>query len=122
MITHSPLLDSLYLYKNNFTGPLPECLGDLTNVVSLDVSHNRQLGGSIPDSIGKMYSVQRLHLAYTDLTGEIPSTMADLHRLESFVANNNKLNGTLPDMSKLDQLSKCKSTYSCSPLHSSQNY
>ncbi len=104
-ITHFTSVDSIYLYKNNFSGPLPECLGNLTKVESFDISHNT-IGGALPESIGNMYSLKRLHLSHISLTGSIPSSVSNLHRLQSFVANSNKITGVLPDMSKLDKMSK----------------
>ncbi|KAL2321843.1 hypothetical protein Fmac_026222 [Flemingia macrophylla] len=47
------------LYSNNISGPIPNDLGNLTNLVSLDLYLNR-FSGPIPESLGKLSKLRFL--------------------------------------------------------------
>ena len=108
-------IGSLYLYKNNLSGGIPYCIGDLIKMKEMDISSNRQLGGMFPDSIGGMSALNKLHLGNLKLVGPIPSSIGQLHELNSFVVNRNSLTGTLPkEMSKLTNLGEsCPKEFVC---------
>lgn len=54
-----PLLDARELYSNNISGVIPNDLGNLTSLVSLDLYLNR-FSGPIPDTLGKLSKLRFL--------------------------------------------------------------
>jgi len=49
------------LYGNNLTGPIPESLGNLTNLEGLELQKNA-LSGAIPSSLGNIKTLQFLYV------------------------------------------------------------
>ena len=64
-------------------------------VTELDLSNNN-LTGEIPSEIGNLTRLQRLDLSANNLTGAIPSEMANLTSLETLVLLGNSLSGEIP--------------------------
>ena len=65
-------LEVLRLQGTNITGTLPAELGDLPNLIRLDLSSN-ELHGTIPQSIASRASLKVLDLGNNGLHGSIPS-------------------------------------------------
>ncbi|KAF5794302.1 putative non-specific serine/threonine protein kinase [Helianthus annuus] len=80
----------LRLHKNNFTG-------------GLNLSHNH-LSGSIPDSIGNMKALNSLDFSDNQLSGTIPPSMAALNFLSSINLSHNNLSGRIPTGKQLQTL------------------
>ncbi|GJT21304.1 putative reverse transcriptase domain-containing protein [Tanacetum coccineum] len=55
----------------NLTGPIPQGLGNLTQIESLDLSCN-QLSGEIPQSLAHITTLEVLNLSQNHLVGRIP--------------------------------------------------
>ncbi|KAJ0722219.1 putative leucine-rich repeat-containing, plant-type, leucine-rich repeat domain superfamily [Helianthus annuus] len=91
----SPKLELLALRGNNLTGQLPEKLGRLKNLVSMDLAYN-QLTGNIPDSVGNLSLLKTLQMNINQLTGSIPDTIGRLSSLNFLDLSYNQLNGSLP--------------------------
>ena len=72
----------LYLGWNELTGPIPEVLGGLSNLVSLDLYYN-ELTGPIPDALGDLSNLESLRLGWNGLTGPIPEVLGGLSNLVS---------------------------------------
>ena len=89
------------------SGTLPEELGDLTNLQSLDITHT-QLTGEIPASFGQLDQLYRLSLHDNELTGYIPSELGNLIKVRWLFLYNNRLNGGVPpeigNMENVDML------------------
>ena len=66
---------------------LPESIGQLTSLQSLDLSHNQLT--VLPESIGKLTRVLRLNLAYNQLTG-LPESMGELTQLQNLNLEDNQ--------------------------------
>jgi len=64
-------LTFLWLYDNSLSGEIPENIGDLTFLDTLNLSNN-QLSGTIPKSIGRLSHLNLLYLYLNQLSGVIP--------------------------------------------------
>lgn len=99
-----PHLRSLDLTGNNFSGPIPTSLANLTRLTRLTLSSN-SLSGPIPPSLGLLSTLKELSLDNNALlTGPIPDTFSGLIHLERLEIQGNKLNGEFPDLSPLSNL------------------
>ena len=89
-------LINLDLGNNQFTGSIPPEIGNLTNLTSLYLGDN-QLTGSIPPEIGNLTNLTTLYLSFNQLTGEIPSEIGNLTNLTHLYLSYNLLSGIIPD-------------------------
>ncbi|HZU25954.1 MAG TPA: LamG-like jellyroll fold domain-containing protein [Bryobacteraceae bacterium] len=76
-------------------GPLPDILGQLTALTSLDL-RNCGMTGPIPDAWSTMTRLTRLRLDPNVLTGPVPSWLPNLPSLGTLVLANNLLTGPMP--------------------------
>ncbi|MDX1583321.1 MAG: hypothetical protein R3338_06935, partial [Thermoanaerobaculia bacterium] len=83
------------LVENHLSGPLPEEIGNLSNLVELDLSGN-QITGTIPVSIGSMIDLKILRLRDNDLRLPLPDSLFTLSTLEILDLSGNRLEGTVP--------------------------
>ena len=63
------------LDENNLTGSIPPELGDLFQLVDLDLSYN-QLTGNIPIELRKLKNLETLSLGHNPLSGCFPSGLS----------------------------------------------
>ncbi|KAF2323207.1 hypothetical protein GH714_034141 [Hevea brasiliensis] len=82
-------LVELGLGGNQFSGPLPECIGNLTNLQVLDLSFN-QLSGNFQSVVSKLTS-----LKYLLLSGEHFSSKYELEKLETLDMKNNNFSAMI---------------------------
>ncbi|CAN1143754.1 Probable LRR receptor-like serine/threonine-protein kinase At3g47570 [Linum perenne] len=68
-------------------------LTNATNLISLD---GNDLSGTILSSIGKLKSLEKLHLYNNKLSGYIPSTIGNLTKLIELNLSSNRFTGTIP--------------------------
>lgn len=90
-ITSLPSLQSLFLQKNNLSGPIPASFSNKLNV--LDLSHNF-FTGKIPETIQNLSQLTGLSLQNNLLSGPIPNIT--LPRLRHINLSHNNLNGSIP--------------------------
>lgn len=110
---------SLAGLNRNLVGELPQEIGDLGHLVTLQVSNNPKLGGPIPASIttttlenffgdnngftggldwmAGLPRLRKVSLRFNDLTGAIPSGIGALSLLEELELEGNDLSGLLPN-------------------------
>ncbi|XP_048324690.2 probable LRR receptor-like serine/threonine-protein kinase At3g47570 [Ziziphus jujuba] len=91
----SKLALSLILSNNNFEGQIPETIGKLTSVQAIDFSKNK-FSGAIPTPIGGCISLVYLNLSHNRLEGPIPRPLKLITHLEVLDLAHNQLNGTIP--------------------------
>ena len=65
---------------------------------------SNNLVGSLPDSVGLLTSLQTLDLSFNSLTGSIPTQLFSLAGLNSVNLSNNNLDGTIPTPSAMTSL------------------
>uniref|UniRef100_A0A2N9HJQ1 non-specific serine/threonine protein kinase n=1 Tax=Fagus sylvatica TaxID=28930 RepID=A0A2N9HJQ1_FAGSY len=89
------------LNSNHFSGQVPPSIGNLSNLLWLDLTDN-QLDGPIPVSKGSTPGLDMLfncrHLLFdgNQLTGSIPSTLGVVQTLEVVRFDGNALSGPMP--------------------------
>ncbi|KAI7726920.1 hypothetical protein M8C21_024551, partial [Ambrosia artemisiifolia] len=89
-------LEILYLDSNTLNFSIPESLGRLTNLRSLDLSNN-ELTGPFPEALGKLRALQGLYLSNNQLRGSIPESLGRLTSLRMLSVSTNFLNGIIPN-------------------------
>jgi hypothetical protein len=106
-------LERLSIYETSVEGDIPECIGALSMLSYFDES-NTNMGGLVPESIGKMMLLESLFLGYETksnmFVGPLPSTMSKLVLLKTLYLKVPSLTGPLPDFSRLARLRDCAFT------------
>ncbi|TVU33415.1 hypothetical protein EJB05_25232, partial [Eragrostis curvula] len=90
----------LKLGNNNFTGLIPQEIGQLKSLNELNLSFN-SLSGEIPLQLCNLTNLQELDLSSNHLTGKIPSELNNLHFLSAFNISHNDLEGPIPNGGQL---------------------
>jgi Leucine-rich repeat (LRR) protein len=127
LLNLSTSLEVLALNNNRLAGPLPDWLGALSALRSLDLGvnalhgplpapdalrqltalrtlslHDNPLRATIPDAVGAMAALQLLELHYTRLQGTIPVALGRLSALTMLALQNNELMGDIPEVRRRD--------------------
>ncbi|XP_039041239.1 receptor-like protein 34 [Hibiscus syriacus] len=88
-------LEWLHLsYCGGFRGSIPASFGNLTRIVSINLSGNR-LQGQIPDVFGNLTKLTSLRFSSCNLSGSLPITMFTLPSLLDLDLSYNKLAGPM---------------------------
>ncbi len=74
-----------------------QCNSDETSVIGLDLRSN-QLSGTIPSSLANLSNLEDLNLSGNQLTGTIPAFLSSLAKLRRFDLSSNHLTGVLPTL------------------------
>ncbi|XP_030933883.1 receptor-like protein EIX2 [Quercus lobata] len=88
-------LVSLDLSYNDFQGPIPVDLQNMTSLSHLDLSDNN-FNSSIPNWLYSFSCLEFLHLPYNNLQGTISSAIGNLTSAISIDLTHNELGGKLP--------------------------
>ncbi|GAB2269807.1 hypothetical protein Dimus_004725 [Dionaea muscipula] len=83
------------LSNNRFVGTIPESIGNLVGLQSLNLSYNN-FTGAIPRTFASLSNIEVMDLSHNMLSGEIPQQLANLTLLEMFNVSYNNLTGTIP--------------------------
>ncbi len=97
-------LRSVELSSNHVSGPLPSTLGQLTHLTFFS-AYNNALTGPLP-SIPALSQLQLLQLGRNQLSGPIPSSFGALTSLQYLFLSQNQLSGAIP--SELGQLTQLR--------------
>ncbi|PWA53672.1 leucine-rich repeat protein [Artemisia annua] len=96
MVPQSSILHRLSLNDNHFTGELPRELGNLQELVMLDVGDNG-FSGNIPEWIGEnLTELAILRLHNNNFTGSIPRSLCNNSFLQILDLAHNNLMGPIP--------------------------
>lgn len=87
-------LKTLILSFTNFSGVLPESLGNLELLSRMQIE-NCNFGGSIPNSMGNLTTLVQIDFSYNNLNGHIP-LLQNSKNLIYINFSNNRLSGTIP--------------------------
>nr|GMD15532.1 MDIS1-interacting receptor like kinase 2-like [Ipomoea batatas] len=93
--TSFPSLTRFNITGNSFNGSIPPAIGDLSNLVFLDLSYN-WFDGSIPPQIGNLTELQHLDLNCNSMSGVIPHQIGKLRELQYLDLNGNDISGVIP--------------------------
>eukprot|EP01064_Diplonema_japonicum_P009306 TRINITY_DN16789_c5_g1_i1.p1 TRINITY_DN16789_c5_g1~~TRINITY_DN16789_c5_g1_i1.p1 ORF type:complete len:444 (+),score=38.07 TRINITY_DN16789_c5_g1_i1:51-1382(+) len=89
-----PVLRTLDVSFNYFSGTIPKSIANLTNLQHVDLSAN-SLAGDLPE-LSQMHSLRSVYLGNNALIGTIPTNLNNLHFLTVVSLFGNSLVGTLP--------------------------
>jgi Leucine-rich repeat (LRR) protein len=78
------------------SGSLSGDIQSLSELQYLDLSYNKDLGGSLPSTIGSLLNLQSLILVGCRFTGEIPTEIGQLSNLIFLSLNSNRFSGRIP--------------------------
>jgi len=105
--------DPFYCYgETNYLSNIPPELGNLDNLISLNLSFT-ELNGSIPPELGNLNNLKYLSLHSNYFTGNIPPELGNLANLEQLdLSANYSLSGSIPiELTNLDSLNILNLSY-----------
>ncbi|XP_049405302.1 putative leucine-rich repeat receptor-like serine/threonine-protein kinase At2g24130 [Solanum stenotomum] len=82
--------------SNKFSSNIPASLGNLKDVLSLDLSSNNMVG-SLPLEIGNLKAATLIDLSMNQFSNGIPIEIGGLQNLVHLSLRHNKLQGSIPD-------------------------
>lgn len=85
----------LSLNSNGVAGPLPEDISKCSKLTHVYLRGNK-LSGSLPVSLSRLKNLKRIDVSSNGFSGGIPD-LSRISGLLTFFAENNQLNGTIPD-------------------------
>jgi len=77
-------------------GTIPNFIGSLTTLQSFSIAECNFVG-TIPESIGNLELMQQMWLFSNQLTGEIPASIGNLKFMRIFEVENNQLSDGMPE-------------------------
>ncbi|XP_023730744.1 probable LRR receptor-like serine/threonine-protein kinase At1g07650 isoform X2 [Lactuca sativa] len=94
-------LEKLEIEGSGLEGPIPESLSFLSNLTELRISDLSGEGSHFPN-LSRMTSMSLLVLRSCNITGMIPDNISNMSLLKHLDLSFNKLNGDIPDVSRLN--------------------
>ncbi|GKG28401.1 receptor-like protein 12, partial [Tanacetum coccineum] len=96
-------LQTLDLALNkNLSGSLPDF--PINGALRSLVLSNTNFSGTIPDSIGNLKNLSRIELPTSNFSGRIPKSMENLTQLSYLDLSSNKLTGQIPSFQQCKNL------------------
>jgi Leucine-rich repeat (LRR) protein len=99
-------IQSFIAYENQLTGPLPSSIGQLRNLVKLQL-HKNAFASTLPNELFSDTTLQELRLDKNMLEGTVSTLLGDLVNLVDLRIGENLFTGSLPaEIAKLSNLGK----------------
>ncbi|KAL2476720.1 putative LRR receptor-like serine/threonine-protein kinase [Abeliophyllum distichum] len=91
-------LERIVIGWNSFDGTLPKSFssGNLSASLEHFQAYSSGIKGMIPNEIGNLSNLISLEMGGNGLRGTIPETLGQLKKMQSLVIDNNKLEGSIP--------------------------
>ena len=97
-------LEKMILASTNFSGKLPDSIGNLSSLTVIDML-GCNFSGFIPSSLGNLKHLNSLDLSSNFFKGHVPSSFGNLIQLSSLDLSANELTGPIPfELANLTQL------------------
>ena len=96
-------LSTIDLRANEIGGAIPTELLLASNLIELNLSTN-QIVGAIPDALEGSPNLLTLDLSFNRLTGSIPASVGSAPSLRILKLDNNQLSGVIPEMNNVQFL------------------
>ncbi|XP_031116735.1 probable LRR receptor-like serine/threonine-protein kinase At3g47570 [Ipomoea triloba] len=90
-------LRELGIANNPLNIVLPSAFGNLSNSLEFFVAYGCNIKGKIPNKVGNLSSLITLDLSQNELTRVVPRGIRGLNKLQMLNLGNNKLSGCLPE-------------------------
>lgn len=84
-------------------GEIPQEIGEIATLRSLDLGNNGNVGGTIPESLSKT-SLEQIDLANNQIQSPFPESLYGKKLLQKIDIQNNNLDGPLPDFGAIPNL------------------
>ena len=88
-------LEYLFASDSLITGDL-SYMGSMSSIFEHWVDRNSGLGGTIPNFIGQLSTLQSFSIAECNFVGTIPESLGDLHLMQQMWMFSNQLTGEIP--------------------------
>ncbi|XP_057799488.1 receptor kinase-like protein Xa21 [Salvia miltiorrhiza] len=115
-LTNCRSLTDLSFGDNPLYGVIPASVGNLSSSLQTFIAANCKFNGSIPVEIGNLSNMMTLDLSRNELSGNIPLTISHLHQLQGLYLFDNMLGGSIPhaicDLFSLDTLFMSQNQFS----------
>ncbi|KAL3533883.1 hypothetical protein ACH5RR_007404 [Cinchona calisaya] len=96
---------ALTIFSGNISGQIPPAVGDLPYLQNLEFHKLTNLTGQIPSTITKLVRLNFLRLSWTNLSGPVPSFLSQLKNLTFLDLSFNDFTGSIPpSLSELPNL------------------
>ncbi|XP_027172262.1 receptor kinase-like protein Xa21 [Coffea eugenioides] len=105
---HHCRVTALDISNMGLTGILPSQLGNLSFLISLNMSMNN-FHGELPNELAWLHRLKVLDLGLNDLTGEIPEWSSSFPKLQYLSLRNNSFTGLIPP--SISNMSDLRSLY-----------
>ncbi|KAI3448763.1 hypothetical protein Pfo_005428 [Paulownia fortunei] len=92
----STSLEKIYASSCRIKGNIPNEIGNLSHLMTLDLTDN-ELSGFIPKTFQGLQSLQGLSLGNNKISGSFPSSLCYLHKLSSLNLSQNEISGPILD-------------------------
>ena len=96
-------VSALWLDDNDLAGNIPDQIGNLRYLRSLDLSEN-SLSGALPATVSQLKDLSQLFLGNAGLSGALDSGLGNLSGLQYLELGGNQFSGMTSDLGKLSQL------------------
>ncbi|KAL8506444.1 hypothetical protein ACS0TY_017365 [Phlomoides rotata] len=105
-LSNSKSLTTINIDSNPISGVLPKSIGLGNMTLSLEqfTAHSCGFVGRLPDEIGNLTKLVSLNLGYNDLTGSVPTVLGSLKNMQKLDLYGNNLQGALEVLCNLEKL------------------